>query len=91
MALARLIHQILVKLHEINDGVKTAIVRNVECDRIFDFMIELLPRLLTVEAKQQNENTLVEGDSIVTRTLMTLSNATTSKSTVVSYHFLLEV
>ena len=67
-------------------GVKTSVVRNVECDRIFDFIIELMPRLHEVEMKSNNstveaESTMVEADSIVTSVLTSLTNATSSKST----------
>ena len=67
--------------------MKTSVVRNVECDRIFDFIVELMPRLHEVEMKSNNsgtaeaENTMVEADSIVTSVLISLTTATSSKAT----------
>lgn len=51
LALKRLIYQVLVLVHQVNAGVRSNIVRNTECERIFDFIIELMPKLHDVESK----------------------------------------
>merc|ERR1711892_1613379 len=44
LAMKRLLYQTLVIVAQINEGVKTSIVRNVECERILNFIVELMPR-----------------------------------------------
>merc|ERR1711892_499285 len=79
LAMKRLLYQTLVIVAQINEGVKTSIVRNVECERILNFIVELMPRLFEIEAKtggvnQEGEN-VVEADSIISGMLSVLMQA----------------
>ena len=86
LAMKRLVYQTLFLVSQINDGVKTAIVRNVECERIFAFIIDLMPRLFEIEAKagvnqQGGGENVIEANFIITGMLTALMQTSKSKST----------